>query len=62
MRLSRRDGSLQVYYASENADDDQDILMQSSTDNGQTWSSPPITVAGGTTTGRDGMPGCASKY
>ncbi|RPD66328.1 glycoside hydrolase family 93 protein [Lentinus tigrinus ALCF2SS1-7] len=59
MRLSKRDGSLQAYYASENADNDQDILMQSSTNNGQTWSSP-ITVAGGTTTGRDGMPGCAN--
>ncbi|RDX56566.1 glycoside hydrolase family 93 protein [Lentinus brumalis] len=59
LRLSKKDGSLQVYYASENANNDQDILLQSSTDNGLTWSSP-ITVAGGTTTGRDGMPGCAN--
>ena len=60
MRLSRRDGSLQLYYAAENNDDDQDILMQSSTDNGLSWSTPPVTVAGRTTMGRDGMPGCAS--
>ena len=59
MRLSKKDGSLQVYYASENANNDQDILMQSSRDGGQTWSAP-TTVAGGTTTGRDGMPGCTS--
>lgn len=56
-------GSLQltyyaVYYAAENSDSDQDILMQTSTDNGATWSSP-ATVAGATTTGRDGMPGVA---
>ncbi|KAF7318697.1 Sialidase domain-containing protein [Mycena chlorophos] len=51
-------GAIQVYYASENSASDQDILMQSSTNNGATWSSP-ITVAGATTTGRDGMPGCA---
>lgn len=62
MRLSKSDGSLQVYYASENNDGDQDILLQTSRDNGETWSNPPVTVAGATTTGRDGMPGCASKY
>ncbi|KAJ7802668.1 hypothetical protein B0H14DRAFT_1656807 [Mycena olivaceomarginata] len=32
-------------------------LVRSSTDNGLTWSGA-TTVAGGTTTGRDGMPGC----
>ncbi|KAF8196863.1 glycoside hydrolase family 93 protein [Mycena galopus ATCC 62051] len=51
-------GALQVYYSSENSAIDQDILVQSSTDNGLTWSAP-ITVAGATTTGRDGMPSCA---
>ncbi|KAJ7460739.1 glycoside hydrolase family 93 protein [Mycena latifolia] len=50
-------GALQVYYAAENAQNDQDILMRSSTNNGATWSGL-TTVAGGTTTGRDGMPGC----
>jgi hypothetical protein len=33
--------------------------MRSSTDGGKTWSGA-TTVAGGTTTGRDGMPGCTS--
>ena len=60
MRISNS-GALQVYYASENANDDQDILMQTSTDNGATWSGTK-TVAGATTTGRDGMPGVASTY
>ncbi|KAJ7758300.1 glycoside hydrolase family 93 protein [Mycena metata] len=52
-----KSGAIQVYYAAENAADDQDILMRSSTDNGATWSAA-TTVAGATTTGRDGMPGC----
>ncbi|TRM63308.1 glycoside hydrolase family 93 protein [Schizophyllum amplum] len=60
MRLSA-DGAVQVYYASENAGNDQDILMQMSTDGGASWGKP-VTVAGGTTTGRDGMPGCANFY
>ncbi|KAF8801543.1 glycoside hydrolase family 93 protein [Phlegmacium glaucopus] len=51
--------TLQVYYATENSATDQDILMRTSTDNGAKWSEA-ITVAGGTTTGRDGMPGCTS--
>ncbi|KAJ7132217.1 glycoside hydrolase family 93 protein [Mycena epipterygia] len=50
-------GALQVYYAAENNANDQDILMRSSTDNGATWSAA-LTVAGGSTTGRDGMPSC----
>lgn len=33
--------------------------MRSSTDGGATWSDA-TTVAGGTTVGRDGMPGCTS--
>ncbi|KAJ7657095.1 glycoside hydrolase family 93 protein [Mycena olivaceomarginata] len=56
MRIAKS-GALQVYYAAENAGNDQDILVRSSTDNGLTWSGA-TTVAGGTTTGRDGMPGC----
>ncbi|KAJ6617583.1 Sialidase [Mycena sp. CBHHK59/15] len=56
MRVTKG-GALQVYYAAENSASDQDILMRSSTDNGATWSGT-TTVAGGTTTGRDGMPGC----
>lgn len=53
------DNALQVYYASGNSKIDQDILMRTSTDNGTSWSEA-ITVSGGTTTGRDGMPGCTS--
>ncbi|KAF7299990.1 Sialidase domain-containing protein [Mycena kentingensis (nom. inval.)] len=53
-----RSGAIQVYYAAENNSGDQDILMRSSTNNGLTWSGA-TTVAGATTTGRDGMPGCA---
>ncbi|PIL35382.1 hypothetical protein GSI_02108 [Ganoderma sinense ZZ0214-1] len=59
MRLSSS-GAIQVYYASENSGADQDILMKTSTDNGATWPTTTTTVAGGTTTGRDGMPGCAT--
>ncbi|KAF8316546.1 glycoside hydrolase family 93 protein [Clavulina sp. PMI_390] len=50
-------GDLQVYYAAENSGSDQDILMRSSTDGGSTWGDI-TTVAGATTTGRDGMPSC----
>jgi len=56
IRISKS-GVIQVYYAAENSATDQDILMRTSTDNGVTWSAA-TTVAGGTTTGRDGMPGC----
>ncbi|KAJ7643322.1 glycoside hydrolase family 93 protein [Mycena polygramma] len=56
LRLAKS-GALQVYYASENSGADQDILMRSSTNGGASWSAA-TTVAGGTTTGRDGMPGC----
>ncbi|KAK7005645.1 Sialidase domain-containing protein [Favolaschia claudopus] len=56
-RISRS-GAIQIYYAAENNDNDQDILMRSSTNGGQTWSGT-TTVAGGSTTGRDGMAACA---
>ncbi|KAJ7173618.1 glycoside hydrolase family 93 protein [Mycena filopes] len=52
-----KSGAIQVYYAAENNSGDQDILMRSSTNGGSTWSGA-TTVAGATTTGRDGMPGC----
>ncbi|KAJ7089766.1 glycoside hydrolase family 93 protein [Mycena belliarum] len=44
-----KSGALQVCYASENASNDQDILMRSSTNGGPRQQS---------TTGRDGMPAC----
>jgi len=52
-----KSGAIQVYYAAENNSGDQDILMRSSTNSGVSWSGA-TTVAGGSTTGRDGMPGC----
>ncbi|KAJ7027881.1 neuraminidase [Mycena alexandri] len=52
-----KSGAIQVYYAAGNSETDQDILMRSSTNGGTTWSAA-TTVAGATTTGRDGMPGC----
>ncbi|KAF7356962.1 Sialidase domain-containing protein [Mycena venus] len=53
-----KSGALQVYYSAENNANDQDILLRTSTNNGATWSAA-TTVAGATTTGRDGMPSCA---
>lgn len=53
------DGTVQCYYSSETADNDQDNLMRYSSDLGQTWSSTPITVSGQGVTSRDGMVGVA---
>ena len=51
------DGALQVYYSRENSEADQDILMKTSKDGGQTWG-PTVTVIGGDSDNRrDGMPG-----
>ncbi|KAK3942876.1 Sialidase [Diplogelasinospora grovesii] len=59
MRLAR-DGTLQVFYSSENSANDQDNLMKYSRDGGQTWTGP-ITVSGGdTSSSRDGMTGVAN--
>ncbi len=55
------DGSLQVYYARENAADDQDIVMQRSSDGGATWSAFQV-VAGAGIVSRDGMPGIATYF
>ncbi|KAG2176412.1 hypothetical protein INT43_005646 [Umbelopsis isabellina] len=55
MRLAH-DGSIQLYYARENSATDQDIVQHISKDGGATWG-PMATIAGATTTGRDGMPG-----
>lgn len=54
-----QDGSLQLYYSRENSADDQDSLMRTSTDGGQTWSSA-TTISGEGITARDGMIGVAS--
>lgn len=53
-----RDGSLQVYYSSENEAADQDNLMRVSHDGGQTFGAP-IGVSGQGLTSRDGMTGVA---
>lgn len=49
-------GALQVYYARENALDDQDIIMRETKDGGATWG-PRNIVAGSGIIARDGMPG-----
>ena len=54
-----RDGSLQVYYSSENNDDDQDNLMRYSTDGGLTWSDDVMVSGWDQKKARDGMTGVA---
>jgi subtilase family serine protease len=49
------DDSVQVYYASETDASNQQIVVQSSTDQGATWGS--ATVVSSSTGSRDGMPG-----
>lgn len=53
-----RNGELQVYYSAENRGSDQDNLMKTSRDGGQTWSQPR-TVSGAGIESRDGMVGVA---
>lgn len=51
------DGTLQAYYSHELGPSDQDIVFRTSSDDGKTWSSDLVTVAGaGDTTVRPGMP------
>lgn len=57
LRLAN-DGTLQCYYSSENADNDQDSLMRYSKNGGKTWSDA-IIVSGKDVTSRDGMTGVA---
>lgn len=52
------DGSLQIFYSEEDAADDQNTMMQISTDGGSTWSAPTM-VTGDGVTARDGMVGVA---
>lgn len=58
LRLSNDGTTIQCYYSSEDADDDQDSYMKYSTDGGKTWSDP-IQVSGQDVTSRDGMTGVA---
>ncbi|KAF6826018.1 bnr asp-box repeat domain protein [Colletotrichum plurivorum] len=57
LRLAK-DGTVQLYYSAENADNDQDNFMKYSKDGGQTWSNS-ISVSGGDRVSRDGMVGVA---
>ena len=52
------DGSIQVYYSSENNADDQNSLMKTSTDGGKTWSDSQV-MSGADARSRDGMVGVA---
>ncbi|KAF9465233.1 glycoside hydrolase family 93 protein [Collybia nuda] len=54
-RLSNS-GVLQLYYSRENAENDQDSLLRTSTNGGVTWSAP-TTISGSGVTARDGMVG-----
>ena len=59
MRVSAVDPRIvQLFYSRENAGNDQDSLMRTSTDEGATWSSAAV-ISGGDVTARDGMLGVA---
>lgn len=54
-----QDGSLQLYFSKENAADDQDSIMQVSTNGGADWGAQ-TTISGQDLTSRDGMIGVAT--
>lgn len=58
LRLANDGTTIQCYYSSEDASDDQDSMMKYSTDGGATWSDE-IQVSGQDVTSRDGMTGVA---
>lgn len=58
LRLSNDGTTIQCYYSSEDASDDQNNFMKYSTDGGETWSDE-IEVSGQGVTSRDGMTGVA---
>ncbi|KAK3388502.1 Sialidase [Sordaria brevicollis] len=58
LRLASDGRTIQAYYSSENSASDQDNLMRFSTDEGLTWSDPPILVSSSPhANSRDGMTG-----
>lgn len=57
MRIAR-DGSLQLYYSRELAQNDQDSIQRVSYDGGATWG-PDRTISGAGILSRDGMLGLA---
>ncbi|KAK3485266.1 Sialidase [Neurospora hispaniola] len=61
LRLAADGKTIQAYYSSENSAGDQDNLMRYSTDEGKTWSDPPILVSSSSTAdSRDGMTGVSA--
>lgn len=58
LRLANDGTTIQCYYSSEDAADDQNSFMKYSTDGGATWSDE-IYVSGQDVTSRDGMTGVA---
>lgn len=58
LRLANDGTTIQCYYSSEDAADDQNSLMKYSTDGGSTWSDE-VAVSGQSVTSRDGMTGVA---
>lgn len=59
LRLANDGTTIQCYYSSEDASDDQNNFMKYSTDGGATWSDDEIYVSGQNVTSRDGMTGVA---
>lgn len=59
LRLANDGTTIQCYYSSEDASDDQNNFMKYSTDGGQTWSDEEVPVSGQDVTSRDGMTGVA---
>lgn len=61
LRLAADGKTIQAYYSSENSGPDQDNLMRFSTDEGKTWSDPPILVSSSSHgDSRDGMTGVST--
>lgn len=58
LRLANDGTTIQCYYSSEDAADDQNSFMRYSTDRGATWSDE-VAVSGQNVTSRDGMTGVA---
>lgn len=58
LRLANDGTTIQCYYSSEDASDDQDNFMKYSTDGGATWSDQ-VPVSGQNVVSRDGMTGVA---
>lgn len=60
MRIAQDGSTIQLYYSEEDnptGDADQNSMMRTSTDGGQTWSNPPKQISGEGITTRDGMLG-----